>query len=303
MKQSYFIKTANYLLLSFAFISVFAQKEIDFRINLKEGECFEVQSTISQESVSTDEKNKDSKAEFTMSIQYRVIKKTPDLYRINFMYTDYYAIVTGIKKFKIDPKTADKLNILDGSTQIAMMMNKPFSVDLSPKGEICSIKESQIITKEFKAKTKKLSPDLCEQVYLMVNSFAGHEVLVDNIKSWTSYIPISTVKIGDQWIVMKDSSVTRYTFVAETDSTYMIEGIGSNKKTTSNEIQKGMVLIMIQEEEFTIVVEIDKQTFLPKIITQKTEMILKNEIQNYPKFSKAPVQAHSTSTLKIRSCY
>ena len=113
------------------------------------------------------------------------------------MYKTFHHKI-GMKEITTDPKTADMLNFLSPSTQIAMMMNKPFFAELSPKGKILAVKENKDIAKEFKAKTKKLSPALREQVYLMVNSMAKSESLIANIESWTSYIPDSAVKIGDK---------------------------------------------------------------------------------------------------------
>jgi len=193
------------------------------------------------------------------------------------------------------------LNFLAPSTQIAMIMNKPFFANISPQGKILSIKENKSIAKEFEAKTKKLSPDLREQVYTMVNALVGNESLVALIKSWTSYIPDSAVKIGDKWSIQKDSSVTNYAFITETDSTYVIEGVGNRKTTMTNKIQ-GMVLIVNYEEEFTTTIEIDKHTFLPKIITTESEVLTKSEMPDYPTFSMPPSQSYSTSTLKISNC-
>ena len=306
MKQLYFIKTIILPLLLLAFTPSYAQKDIDFRINLKEGMCFEVESNqLSQGSVPSGKEMIENKSESTMVSQYHVVKKKTGSYTINFMYKDCYIKSTGIRDFTVNPKTADMLNILDASTQIAMMLDKPFAAELSPKGKILAIKGNQAVMKEFKTKTKKLAPALREQVYSIVNSLTGKEALVELFENWTNYIPVSTVKIGSQWDVQKDSSITRYTFVAETDTTYVIEGVGSGKKTTRNEIQKGFVMIMSKAEEFTVTVEIDKQTFLPKVITQETEALLnvKSEFQNNPELSKPSVQSHVTTTLKIRSCH
>ena len=74
MKQAYFIKITNLILLLFAIISSFAQKEVDFRINLEEGICFKVQSThLSQGSIPMDKEVKESKSESTMVIQYNTM--------------------------------------------------------------------------------------------------------------------------------------------------------------------------------------------------------------------------------------
>ncbi|MFA5639802.1 MAG: DUF6263 family protein [Bacteroidales bacterium] len=303
MKQPRFIKTTICLLLLLASFTSFAQKEIDFRINLEEGACFEVESaSLSEGSASTGKEVQENKIEYNMVIQYHVVKKTPDFYTLNFMYKERHSTIKiGMKEITTDPKTADMLNFLSPSTQIAMMMNKPFFAELSPKGKILAVKENKDIAKEFKAKTKKLSPALREQVYLMVNSMAKSESLIANIESWTSYIPDSAVKIGDKWIVEKDSAVTHYTFVAETDSTYIIEGLGNSEKTITNEIQ-GMVMTSNNKEEFTVTIEFDKQTFLPKIITKESESLIQVEIPDYPAFSQPPTRSQGTLTLKISSC-
>ena len=294
-----FICTAIFsLLLS----SSFAQKEVDFRLNLEEGMCFEEQTTaLSKGTVSTGKEDKENIHEAITVTQYRVVKKTPAFYTLNFMHTDYYVKMTGVNEFTIDPKTADKLNILNGSTQISMIMNKPFFADLSPKGKVLAVKKNKAIEKEFKTKTKKLSPALREQVYLIVNSFTSNESLVGNIEGWTSYIPPSAVKIGDKWSVQKDSAVTEYTFVAETDSTYIIEGVGSMEETKTNEMQ-GIVMIIHREGEFTVAIEVDKHTFLPKTITQEMEMLGTVEMPSYPAASRPPSRSNATLTWKIRSC-
>ncbi len=299
MKEPRFIKITIYLLLLLAPFTSFAQKGIDFRINLENGACFEVESASLSESSAEVQENK---VEYNMLIQYRVVKKTPDFYTLNFMYTERNSTIKiGMKEITTDPKTADMLDYLSPSTQIAMMINKPFFAELTPKGKILAVKENKNIAKEFKAKTKKLSPALREQVYLMVNSMAKKESLIANIESWTSYIPDSAVKIGDKWIVEKDSTVTYYTFVTETDSTYIIEGLGSSENTITNEIQ-GMVMISNNKEEFTVTIEFDKQTFLPKIITNESESLIQVEIPDYPALSRPPIRSQGKLTLKIRSC-
>jgi hypothetical protein len=303
MRRLYFIKTAFLFFLSFILTSSFAQKEIDFKINLEVGVCFEVQtSLLSQVSTSTGKDVQENKNENNMVFQFNVTKKSHGFYHLNFMYTDFYAKVVGSREFTVEPKTADMLNILDASTQISMMMNKPFSAELSQKGEIRNLKKNKAIEKEFKTKTKRLSPDLRKQVYFMVNSVTGNEPLVNLIESWTNYIPASAVSIGDQWNVRKDYASTQYTFVAETDTTYIIEGVGSNKKTITNEIQKGMLMIINREEEFTINISVDKQTFLPKIIIKEVVMFIQSEIKDYPALSRPPTQSHTTSTLTIKNC-
>ena len=286
-------------MLFFVFFSSFAQKEVDFQINLKVGDGFEVESVISQDGVSTDKNNPEHKNEITSRIQYHVEKKTPDFYSLNYMYTEYYmSMKIGKRDMVTNTKTADMLNFLSPSTQIAMMMNKPFSAELSQKGKVLSVKGNKDIEKEFKKKTKKFSPDLREQAYTMVNAIAGSEVLVNNIESWAMYIPSSIVKIGDKWSVEKDSALTYYTFTAETDSTYIIEGVGSSKKTTNMEIQ-GMLMTTNTEEEFTITIEFNKHTFLPKVITKESEMSIQAEISGYPSLSNQS-KSDVISTIKIR---
>lgn len=194
------------------------------------------------------------------------------------------------------------LNILNPSTQIAMIMNKPFSAKISYKGEVIEVKENKNIEKEFKKKTKKLSPALREQVYLFINEFIKNESLPAAIENWTSCIPISTVKIGDKWTVNKDSTSTvHYTFVEETDSSYIIKGKGNTATITTNEIQE-MHMTINREEEFTLTIEFDKQTFLPKIIIKESNTSTIVEIPDYPAFSQPPKHSQSTHTLKISSC-
>ena len=299
MKRPHYIKPIIFLMLFFVFFSSFAQKEVDFQINLKVGDGFEVESVISQDGVSTDKNNPEHKNEITSRIQYHVEKKTPDFYSLNYMYTEYYmSMKIGKRDMVTNTKTADMLNFLSPSTQIAMMMNKPFSAELSQKGKVLSVKGNKDIEKEFKKKTKKFSPDLREQAYTMVNAIAGSEVLVNNIESWAMYIPSSIVKIGDKWSVEKDSALTYYTFTAETDSTYIIEGVGSSKKTTNMEIQ-GMLMTTNTEEEFTITIEFNKHTFLPKVITKESEMSIQAEISGYPSLSNQS-KSDVISTIKIR---
>ena len=301
MKKLYQLKPIIFLLLQFAFLSSFAQKEIDFRIKLEVGDRFEVESTsLSQGKVSIGNNVQDNKVEIASTIQYHVEKKITDSYYLNYMYTEYYmSMKLGMKDIVTNPKTADMLNLFTPSTQVAMMMNKPFSAELSSKGKILSVKGNKDIEKEFKKKTKKLSPELREQVYTMVNAIAGNEELVNRIESWAMYIPPSAVKIGDTWGVELDSAIAHYAFTTETDSTYIVEGIGSSKKTTSMEIQ-GMTMITNTEEEFTITIEFDKHTFLPKVITKEAEMSIQGKVQGYPAFSQPPVQSTAITTLKIK---
>ncbi|MCL2041190.1 MAG: DUF6263 family protein [Bacteroidales bacterium] len=300
MKKAYFITTFILFLLTFVSLDSFAQEKVDFRINLDAGACFEVESAI----ISVSENNmvkKESKNEVTTVVRYQVVKKTSDFYRLNFMYTDFYSVATGIKEFTIDPKSADALNIFDGSTQVSMMMNKPFSADVSPKGKIYTVKENKEIENEFKQKTKNLSPELSSQISFMVNSFSGNEALVELIESWASYIPDSVVDIGDSWTVRKDSALTRYTFVAETDSTYSIKGVGSKKTTVNNEIM-GMSMTVNTEEEYTIAIEIDKHTFLPNIINRESDALITGNMQNNPALSNHQSKSKNILTLKINGC-
>jgi hypothetical protein len=298
MKKVYFITTVITLLLIFVSFYSFAQKEIDFHINIEAKACFEVETNLS---IVSKNKDKENKSESATLIRYKVVKKTPELYRLNFMYTNYYSTIeAGTREIIIDPKNADALNIFDVSTQVSLMMNKPFSAELSPKGEIRAIKENKEILKELKMRTKELSPELREGVYFVVNSMVDNNALVELIKSWTSYIPVTSVKIGDSWSIRQDSTVTYYTFVLETDSTCVIEGFGSGKKTVPSKIQ-GMELITMHEEDFSLIIEIDKQTFLPKIITKEIESLNKQEIKNYP-IPVPPLQSHTTSKLIIRNC-
>ena len=303
-KKSGFKPLVCTAIFSLLFGFSFAQKEVDFQFNLEKGMCFEVQtSSTSNGTHSTGGKEQENTSETNMVFQYQVVKKTPTFYVLNFMYTDYYfKAMMGEREIIANPKKADKLNILDGSTQIAMMMNKPFYAELSPKGKVLAVKENKEIEKEFKAKTKNLSPALREQVYMMVAT-SKSEALIKNIEIWTSYMPASAVKIGDKWRIQKDSTYTTdYTFVAETDSTYVIEGVGNSKIITTNEIQKGMVMIMTNETEFTITIEVDKQTFLPKIITQEMEILGKAEIPNFPNFPQSSNKSYGTLITEIRSC-
>jgi hypothetical protein len=299
MKKAYLISTFIFFLLTFVSLYSFAQKKVDFHINLDEGACFEVESSTI--SVSQNNMAKESKGEVTTVVRYQVAKKTSDFYCLDFMYTDFYSVTTGIREFTIDPKNADALNILDVSTQISMMMNKPFSADLSPKGKIHAVKENKKIENEFKQKTKNLSPELSNQISFMVNSFSGNNALVELIESWASYIPDSVVKIGDSWIVRKDSVLTHYTFVAETNSTYSIKGVGNKKTTVNNEIM-GMSMIVDTEEEFTIAIEIDKRTFLPNIINRESDVSITSNIPNNPAFSNHQSKSKNISTLKINGC-
>ena len=287
------------LLLSFSF----AQKEIDFRINLEEGACFEVQmATFSKGTSSMRGREQENIMESTNVLQYRVVKKTSDFYSLSFMYTDYFTkMIMGEREITSDPKTADKLNFLNPSTQISMMMNKPFSADVSPKGKVLSVKENKEIAKEFKAKTKKLSPALREQVYMMV-PMSESEALVGYVERWASYIPASALKIGDKWTVQTDSITTiDYTFVTETESAYIIEGVGSKKGITKQEAM-GVTMIITEEAEFTITIEFDKQTFLPRIITQEMESLRGMELPDMPTYSQPPSKSYSTLTIEIKSC-
>ena len=304
MKKLYFIHISFLSLMLFIFLSSFAQKEIDFRINLEKGVCFETQTIIlSENSMHTSKEVQKRKNESIVTIQFSVAGKKNDFYCINFMYTDYYLRVTGgVREFAIEPKKADTMNILDVSTQIAIIINKPFSAELSQKGEIIAIKGNKDVAKEFKAKTKKFSPDLRKQVYITVNSLTESKSIASLIENWTNYIPSRSVKIGDQWDVLKDSVFTQYTFVAETDTTYIIEGIGNSKKTITNEIQNGMVMITHTEDEFSVYIEIDKLTFLPKIITKEFEVLMKSEIKEFTAFSQPPTQSHTTFILKTKNC-
>ena len=69
MKQPRFIKTTICLLLLLASFTSFAQKEIDFRINLEEGACFEVESaSLSEGSASTGKEVQENKIEYNMVI-------------------------------------------------------------------------------------------------------------------------------------------------------------------------------------------------------------------------------------------
>ena len=65
MKQPRFIKTTICLLLLLASFTSFAQKEIDFRINLEEGACFEVESALSEGSASTGKEVQENKLNIT----------------------------------------------------------------------------------------------------------------------------------------------------------------------------------------------------------------------------------------------
>jgi hypothetical protein len=299
MKKVYLISAFIFFLLTFVSLHSFAQKKVDFHINLDAGACFEVESSTI--SVSQNNIAKESKSETTAVVRYQVVKKTPDFYRLNFMYTDFYSVITGIREFTIDPKNADALNIFDVSTQTSMMMNKPFSADLSPKGKIYTVKENEKIKDEFKQKTKNLSPELSNQISFMVNSFSGNEALVELIESWASYIPDSVMKIGDSWVVRKDSALTHYTFVAETNSTYSIEGVGSKKTTVNNEIM-GISMIVNTEEEYTVTIEIDKYTFLPNIINRESDVSTTSSMPNNPAFPNHQSKSKNMSTLKINGC-
>jgi hypothetical protein len=135
----------------------------------------------------------------------------------------------------------------------------------------------------------------------MVNSFSGNEALVELIESWASYIPDSVVKIGDSWIVRKDSVLTHYTFVAETNSTYSLEGVGSKKTTANNEIM-GISMTVNTEEEYTITIEIDKHTFLPNIINRESDVSITSNMPNNPAFPSQQSKSKNTSTLKINGC-
>ena len=299
MKKAYLISTFIFFLLAFVSSYSFAQEKVDFHINLDAGACFEVE--FSMIFASQNNMPKESKGEVTSVVRYQVVKKTSDFYRLNFMYTDYYSVTSGIREITIDPKNADALNLFDVSTQISMMMNKPFSADVSPKGKISTVKGNKEIENEFKQKTKNLAPELRDQISFLVNSFSGDKTLVDLIESWTSYIPDSPVKIGDSWTIQQDSSLTRYTFVAETDATYSIEGVGSKKTTINNEMM-GMTMIVSTEEEYTVTIEIDKHTFLPNIIHRESDMSTISNMPSNPAISNHQAKSKNTSTIKINAC-
>lgn len=56
----------------------------------------------STENVSSDKENK---FEFTSTTQFQVTKKTPLLYDLSFIYTDYYSSMKmGVKEIIVDPK-------------------------------------------------------------------------------------------------------------------------------------------------------------------------------------------------------
>jgi len=291
------IQTINITFFSLLFLSSFAQEKIDFRISLEEKTCFDVKTTLLIQNFSATNKNKtDSESETNIITRYNVVKKTPVSYHLNMMYTDYFFKMTGVKTFEINPNAADMLNILDGSTQIAIVMNNPFFIELSPKGKVLRTKENKTVAKEIKHKTKKLSHELQERVNIVINSLAGNEALIEQTESWTSYIPPFAVNIGEHWLVTKDSTLTSYTFLAETDSTYIIEGIGNSKKTFNNEIQKGMVMFVDKSEDFTIHIEINKQTMLPNVISKEISALTSTEIKDFPAFSKPPTQSNCKSS-------
>ena len=64
----------------------------------------------------------------------------------------------------------------------------------------------------------------------------------------------------------------------------------------------GVSMVVNTEEEYTLAIEIDKQNFLPKIITKESEMTMTSEVQGFPALTKPPAQSHITSTLTINSC-
>jgi len=288
--------------LFFCFLPSFAQEKIDFRINLAENACFDVHTILLiQGKTPTGMDVKEMESEANTSVRYKVVMKTPASYHINLTYTDFYFKMNAIKELIIDPKNADKLNILDISTQYAMVINKPFSIELSPEGKVISTKENKEVSKKFKKVTKKLSPDLKKQVYSSVNNLIGREALISQTESWTSYMPNYPVEIGDNWTVQNGSEITYYTFDSETDSAYVIKGVGSNHSTTHSDLM-GKVMVSHREVEFTVSIEVDKHTFLPKIITKEMDMIHKSEVKDYPAFSTPPATSRTTSTLIISNC-
>ena len=299
MKKIYLISAFIFFLLTFVSVYSFAQKKVDFNINLDAGACFEVKSSTT--SASQSNKPKESKSEVNTTVRYQVVKKTPDVYHLNFMYTEFYSATTGIRDMIIDPKKADTLNILDVSTQTLMVMNKPFSAEVSPKGKINTVKGNKKIEAELKQKTKSLTPELRNQVSFVVNSFSEDQALEELIESWASYIPASAVKIGDSWTIQKDSTITRYTFVAETNATYNIEGVGSKKTTVKNEIM-GITMTTNSEEQYTLTIEIDKRTFLPNIIHKESDLSSTVNMPSNPAFPSQQSKSKNTSTIKINRC-
>lgn len=303
MTKRSFYKPIVFIFCLFSTLFSFSQEEIDFQINLEEGHCFQVQTNMNSEiTIQMGERKRENKNAALTIMQYQVAKKLTNSYLFDFKFVDFESKMSGMREITISPKLADDLNILNSSTQVSLMIDRVASAEISPKGKVIKIKNNENISKDLLKKSKKLTPAMREQVQTFADGFCSTKTLTSVMDSWLDYIPDTPVKIGDHWNVEKDSLFTRYTLVSETDTCYVIEGVGRNKVVIDNELQKGFPVTITTEETFALYLKIDKHTFLPQSITKKTEAVIKSELQNQPGFSTPPSRSRSTFTTILTPC-
>lgn len=271
MNNFLFTRWFIFALLQLGVVYSYAQKKIAFKLNIDEGTCFELIQTDYIASIAVmNGKNSESHGETNEKTKYWVEKKNIDYYTLGFMYTDYIMEKKGIMNQRLSAREADELNILDVSTIMSMVIDKPFFVRVSPEGVVLSVKENKAVRKELRKRTKDLSKELKENIYNMVDALSNKEAIAGKVETWSLYMPQKPVCLGETWTVSSDSNtVVKYTFAEETDSTYILRGVGVSKINVIN-IHGDITITNIGESKLKLSIEIDKKSFLPKSIAQES---------------------------------
>lgn len=304
MIKTLFHRRILLVLLQLNFIYSSAQNKIDFKINLEKGACFELQQTeFSASNVVVNGEDKESSTEKVVNIRYWVEKRKDEYYSLGLMYTDYIVGMKGYMDKRHNAREADDLNVLNVSTMVSMVLDKPLYAKITPKGVVLSAKESKNVKKELLKRTKGLSKELKETVSNTVNAFSNKKAITGKVEIWSSYIPKKPVSLGETWTVGNDSTtLINYTFVEETDNVYIIKGIGVGRRNETVNFGEATATY-IGETELKIFIEIYKDSFLPKVIIRESVGSFKaywGEFEDeYKQFSSNSFDAKNTIEIKL----
>ena len=289
------------ILLSLFFLcgilNLFSQSKIDFRLNLTAGQCFTVITEITTEGTTTKQgKTSDLYSYMMMKNEYKMIKKVKNDMDIFVTKKDFSMDIQNASvKSKQSPALADEHNIYNPSTIFSLQLNRPYTAIISEQGKVLKIKMNNLL-KDVTKKINAIENNESKQLYLSM--LPSEQSLSDEIEKLTDFFPKTPVSIGDKWSI--------YEFFAETDTTYVIKGYrtlfedGKSKKDTI----MGFITEIFGTGSEDILIEIDKQTFLPHslqiISSSDTEVISRTMAGN--EISRMLKVATTTTSITIRIC-
>jgi len=223
------------ILVSFFFFSLSTYSKTDLKLNLEVGKSYH-QNMVAKSIINQVLSNNkiDMLMTMTGSMTYTVTDKNENIYTMDVVYdslsmgvtADEYDVIYNSENLK---DSNDYISVL-----LAALKETKFGIKMTERGKIVDISNFDGLFEKAFESIQKLDPSVRKQLEANLKSSFGKENFKSSFETITAIFPPEPVNIGRQWkaesILNNNMPVkinTLYKFENETDSNYIITGVGS----------------------------------------------------------------------------